>query len=464
MTLIFTMRRLLACAALGALLPQPVVAKTAISIPAKVCDVTTYGANGDQQAIALSTEYFQRAIDECAAAGGGTVEVPAGNYLSAPLALRSNVRLHLAKDATLVATTEELNFRITPEMERLGFGSGWLPFISVANAENVAISGEGTIDGQGAVWWERWRSNVRANPAKRRTTDRPRLIAITNSHNVAVEGVTLVNSPSFHIVMRYSEDVDITRTRISTPWHAPNTDAIDPVDSRNVRITYNTIDCNDDHVAIKAERPDSKYPDGVVRNIYIAHNTLLQGRGISMGSETAGGIDGVLVEHNTFRGSMYGLRIKSPRGKGGMVRNVVYQDTVMVDVGVPLVFSGYYQGAPANPQELVQMLATGSFVVGDQIYPPDTDAALAFVPASTPSFSGITVRNLISRGKSKAAGYIIGVPEAALTGVVFENVQIEARTGLLVRNASIQTKSLQIKTQSGAPLLLQSNGLVSAAQ
>jgi len=154
--------------------------------------------------------------------------------------------------------------------------------------KNVAITGEGTIDGQGAVWWERWRENIRAT-GKKGNTDRPRLIYIKRSSNVLVDGVTLAHSPRLHVVMRDSRDVDVNGTRMLSPWHAPNTDAIKPIDRQNIRITNNYIDCNDDHIAIKAEKQDSRFPDGVVDNIYIANNTLKQGRGISIGSESAGG-------------------------------------------------------------------------------------------------------------------------------------------------------------------------------
>lgn len=435
-------------------------AAATINIPAKVCDVTAYGANGEKQQIELNTEFFQKAIDDCAANGGGTVKVPAGNYLVAPLFLKSNIRLHLEKNATVVASTEEASYRATPETKYAEAENGWLPFISVADASNVEISGEGTIDGQGAVWWERWRANVRANPSKRGSTDRPRLIYIKSSHDVLVQGLNLYNSPSFHVVMRYSENVDVNRNRIVTPWHAPNTDAIDPIDSRHVRITYNYIDCNDDHVAIKAEKFDPKYPEGVVSDIYIAHNTLMQGRGISIGSESSGGVTKVLAEHNTFKGSMYGLRIKSPRGKGGNVNNIVYRDTKMTDVWVPLVFSGYYQGAPAKKEELDKKLAEGGFMLGDQIYPADTDPVVTFDKVKTPHFSNVTVTNLVSTGKTMAAAYVVGTPEAPLSGFTLENVNIEADKGMLVRNAEIKSKKLQLKIKSGPVVIQQKGGVV----
>ncbi len=201
-----------------------------------MCDVTQYGAEGHRLQIALNTDSFQRAIDDCAAASGGTVLVPEGNYLVNPLFLKSNVRLNLAKNATIVASTEEAAYRATEQTKYAEAENGWLPFISVADAKNVAITGEGTIDGQGAVWWERWRANIRAT-GKKGGTDRPRLIYITRSSNVLVDGVTLTHSPSFHVVMRYAHDVNVNNTKILSPWHAPNTDAIDPMDSQNIRIT-----------------------------------------------------------------------------------------------------------------------------------------------------------------------------------------------------------------------------------
>ncbi|GKW15981.1 endopolygalacturonase [Pectobacterium carotovorum subsp. carotovorum] len=428
-------------------------AASSVKFPDKICDVTQYGAEGHRLQIALNTQAFQKAIDDCAAAGGGTVHVPRGNYLVDPLFLKSNIRLDLAKDATIVASTEETAYRATEKTKYAEAENGWLPFISIADAQNVAITGQGTIDGQGAVWWERWRANIRAT-GKKGGTDRPRLIYIKSSSNVLVDGVTLTHSPSFHVVMRYSHDVDVNGTRILSPWHAPNTDAIDPIDSQNIRITNNYIDCNDDHIAIKAEKPDSRFPNGVVDNIYIANNILKQGRGISIGSETSGGVNNVLVENNQFEGSMYGIRIKTLRGKGGEVRNITYRNTKMVDVEIPLVFAAYYKAAPIVQAEVDKMLAEGGFTMGEQIYPPDTDPEQPFDQYKTPHFSNVTIENLESTGKTKAAAYIIGVPEAPLSGFHFDNVRIDADKGIRVRNAELQTKGLTLNVKEGPVMQL----------
>ncbi|WP_241722178.1 glycoside hydrolase family 28 protein [Raoultella sp. HC6] len=450
---------LLAAVAIVGVIPfHTALAASKVTFADKVCDVTQYGAEGHRLQIALNTDAIQKAIDDCAAAGGGTVRVPKGNYLSNPLFLKSNIRLRLEKDATLVASSEIAAWRADEKTQYAAAENGWLPFISIADAQNVAIVGEGTIDGQGAVWWERWRENIRAS-GKKGGTDRPRLIYITRSNNVLIDGVTLTHSPSFHIVTRYAHDVDINGTRILSPWHAPNTDAIDPIDSQNIRITNNYIDCNDDHIAIKAEKADPRFPEGVVENIYIANNTLKQGRGISIGSESAGGVNNVLVENNAFEGSMYGIRIKSPRGKGGEVKNIVYRNTKMHNVEVPLVFSAYYQAAPIVQAEVDKQLQAGGFTLGEQIYPPDGDPQQPFDKYKTPHFSNITVENLTSTGDSKAAAYIIGTPEAPLSGFHFSNVNIEATRGLRIRHAELETRGLNLKVKEG-PVIQQDAGAV----
>jgi polygalacturonase len=450
---------LLAAAAIVGVIPfHTALAASAVTFADKVCDVTQYGAEGHRLQIALNTDAIQKAIDDCAAAGGGTVRVPKGNYLTNPLFLKSNIRLKLEKGATLVASSEVAAWRGDEKTQYAAAENGWLPFISIADAQNVAIVGEGTIDGQGVVWWERWRENIRAS-GKKGGTDRPRLIYITRSSNVLIDGVTLTHSPSFHIVTRYAHDIDINGTRILSPWHAPNTDAIDPIDSQNIRITNNYIDCNDDHIAIKAERADPRFPDGVVDNIYIANNTLRQGRGISIGSESAGGVNNVLVENNTFEGSMYGIRIKSPRGKGGEVKNIVYRNTTMHNVEVPLVFSAYYKAAPIVQAEVDKQLQAGGFTLGEQIYPPDSDPKQPFDKYKTPHFSNITVENLTSTGDSKAAAYIIGTPEAPLSGFHFSNVNIEATRGLRIRHAELETRGLNLKVKEG-PVIQQDAGAV----
>jgi len=131
----------------------------------------------------------------------------------------------------------------------------------------------------------------------------------------------------------------------------------------------------------------------------------------------------------------------------------------MKNVWVPVVFTAYYQGAPAKQEDRDAIMAGGGFMLGDQIYPADTDPEQPFNPVKTPHFSNVLVKNLVSTGKSMAAVYMVGVPEAPMKNVVFENVRIEAERGMLVRNAQFKGKKLTIKAAQGQAFMLQKGGV-----
>jgi polygalacturonase len=427
-----------------------VQAQSVNRFPERVCDVRDHGAGGTR--IWFDTEGFQAAIDACATAGGGTVRVTRGEYLIGPIWLKSNIRLELQKGAEVLAATDPALF---PQGERAGL-------INVKDADNVAVVGEGLIDGQGAVWWERIRAIWRANPnfatdgqaRQQQKDDRPRLILVSHSTNVRFEGVRIENSPSFHLVLNDADHVTIDRVRITAPAHAPNTDAIDPINSRHVIITNNVISVGDDIVAIKSNGPDPRHPDAVSSDILIAGNTILAGRGICIGSGTSGGVARVRVENNSFDGSMYGLRIKTMRGKGGKVRDVVFKNNRMKDVETPLVFTSYYEYRPLDLKAATALLPPGGFLLGNQIWPGPTDPAQPIVADRTPDMAGIVVDGLTATG-ANLAGIVVGLPERPIADLTLRNVRIEAKRGLLVRNAAISTSKAAITAADGTPYRLE---------
>ena len=432
-------------------------AQSVNQFPDRVCDVRDHGATGTR--IWFDTAAFQAAIEACARAGGGTVRVPRGEWLIEPIFLRSNIRLELQKGAEVLAATDP---KLFPQGERAGL-------INIRSADNVAVVGEGLIDGQGAVWWERIRAIWRSHPdfardgqaRQQQKDDRPRLILVTDSRNVRFEGVRIENSPSFHLVLNNSEHVTIDRVKITAPAHAPNTDAIDPINSRHVAITNNVISVGDDVVAIKSNGPDAKHPDAVSSDIVISGNTIIAGRGICIGSGTSGGVRHVRVENNSFEGSMYGLRIKTMRGKGGMVRDVVFSNNRMKDVETPLVFTSYYEYRPLDLVEARKQLRPGGFLLGNQIWPGPDDAAQPYVHDKTPDLADITVDGLVATGADQA-GIIVGLPERAIASVRLKNIRIESRRGLMVRNALVATDAVAISSAEGTPLLLEAGAKIDA--
>jgi polygalacturonase len=410
--------------------------------PAKVFDVRQFGAQGDGRTV--DTAAIQQALDECGKAGGGTVRFPAGTYLSQPISLRSKTMLRLDSGATLKATDDPKDYlpsNVTWEDILQGRSKG--PFVNFVNGKDlvdVTITGQGKIDGSGARWWEP------AEEARRKvsgyTLPRPNLIRITGCKRLKVTGVTLQNSPKFHLVPEDCEDVLIENVTILAPAGAANTDAIDPTMCRRVTITKCLIDVGDDNVAIKSGK---KMPgrEFACEDLTITDCIFKHGHGLSIGSGTAGGVRNLTVKRCSFEDTQNGIRIKSPRGKGGKVENLVYEDITMKNVEGAITFTCYYPKIPK------------------------TDTAQA-VTAETPSFRNIRIRNLTATS-TRAAGVIIGLPESPVSNVVLENVQITAATtGLAIRNAKgIQLKKVQVTAKEGPPFVVedaQVQGLERAGQ
>jgi len=443
-------------------LPSAAHAQATVDIPDRTCSVIDDGAEGSRiwaQLTHYDTRAFQAAIDRCAAAGGGTVEVPAGEWMIGPIYLKSNIRLDIAKGAEVLGGTDvDLFGGPEADGERIGL-------INIADAENVEVTGEGLIDGQGAVWWERMRALWRSDPrfatdgqARQQFPDRrPRLVLVSNSRNVALRGVTFANSPSFHLVLSNSDYVTIAGARITSPAHGPNTDAIDPTRSRHILIADNFISVGDDAVAIKSSDPDPRYPNAISSDIVIRGNTIHASRGICIGSQTSGGVTRVLVENNEFVGSMYGFRIKTARGRGGEISDIVFRNNRMTDVDVPLVFTSYYAYRPMDRREAERQAAPTGFVLGNQIWPGEDDPARPFVADSTPRISKVTIDGLEATG-AEWAGVATGLPESPIEGLVLRNVKVEAKKGFLLRHAAVEGEPEMFTGTAGPAVIAQRNG------
>ena len=198
-------------------------------------NVRELGAKGDGKS--FDTDAIQKALDDCGKAGGGTVLLPKGTYLSKPLTIRTKTFLMIDEGATLLASTNQNDFLKVPgDWLQAKSGGDFNPFISGKDMENVTIGGRGTIEGSGAVWWEA------AEEARRKvsgfTLPRPNLIVLTRVKNLTVRDVTIQNSPKFHLVPTECDDVLITNVTILAPERAANTDAIDPSVCRRVSRRY----------------------------------------------------------------------------------------------------------------------------------------------------------------------------------------------------------------------------------
>jgi polygalacturonase len=401
-----------------------------VSLPAlaasKVCDVRKFGATGDAKT--KDTAAIQKAIDTCAAAkSGGTVEVPAGTYLIAPILLKTNITLHLAKDATLLGSPDHDDYPVITEFREQGHQA----LVSAVNSENVNITGEGTIDGNGDSWWHMMRgappATVPGSGVPARQAARPRLVVWDHCKHVSLTGVTVKNSAFWTVVPYYTDDIVIRNVRITATLPSPNTDAIDPFSSSNIVIDHVYADVGDDNVAIKSGQPNSPGPDDPSKNITITDCTFEHGHGVSIGSEISGGVQNVHVERVTFKGTDQAIRIKANRDRGADVSNISFKDITMDGItNASISISEYYPSVmPRGP------------------------VAAASVTRLTPHFHNIRIENV--KGINGAwAGAIIGLPESPVTDIVLKNVHIEAKQGLQIGYADVTTDGLTISTTDGS--------------
>jgi polygalacturonase len=386
-------------------------------------NVRDLGATGD--GTNFDTAAIQKALDACANSGG-MVEFPAGTYLSKPLTLHSKTTVRLDVGATLQASTNQSDFMKTPGDWLKAKSSDFVPFISGKNLTDVTFTGGGVIDGRGAVWWGEAEKARRIKSGY--TLPRPNLIVIEQSKKLRLENITLQNSPKFHFVPSDCEDVVVSNVTILAPEHAANTDAIDP-SGRRYLITRCKLDVGDDNIAIKAGR---KIPghDFQSEDFLITDCTFLHGHGMSIGSETVGGVRNVTVKNCTFENTENGIRIKSDVRRGGIVENISYSDIIMSNVVPAITFTCYYANNSAGDATNANTAATA----GEKI----------------PIYRNIRVTNL-KASCQKSAGVIVGLPESCITNVVFDNVQISAVTGLTIRNAKgIVFKDSSVTVKKGA--------------
>ena len=371
------------------------------TIPHATFNVTNYGAIGDGKT--MNTSAIQKTIDT-ASAGGGTVLIPAGKFLTGPFTLASSINLHLVKNATILISDDLANY----------------PSAKGRYQDSITASGEGTIDGQGNAWWTAFR-------ADKSMTHRPYMIKLSNCTRVRVHGVTLGNSPMFHLVPQNCTDVTIQGITIQAPANAPNTDGIDP-SGWNFLITDCTIDTGDDNIAITPA--NGRTPGN--KNYKVKNCTFRHGHGCSVGSGTAGGIEDLKVSACTFNQTDSGIRIKTLRGNGGLLQNCTFENLRMTAVKNPIYIIDWYpeRNAPKDPST--------------EKPEPVTDR--------TPLNKNIIIRN-VTATDCPTAGTIRGLPEAPITGVTLSNVNVSAKTGMKIYHAKgIKFVGSKITVESGKPL------------
>ncbi len=361
-------------------LPVNIAQVSKINIPANTISIKDAGGVGD--GVTLNTDAFAKAIGMLAQKGGGRLEVPQGVWLTGPIELESNIDLHLDKNAIIYFSADKSLYVSTKKQS-----NRVLPCISAEKKQNIAITGEGILDGNGQQWrpvkrnkvsdvewkaykamggqeadggklWYPWQmksgfADIADTPEKQEKM-RNDMVRLTNCQNVLIEGVTVQNSPKFHVHPLYCENVIIDGITVRCPWNAQNGDAIDLTDCHRCLIVNSTVDAGDDGLCMKSGNPKNGCITGM-EDVLIQDNTVYHAHGaFVLGSETTMGVRRLVVRNCRFAGTDTGLRFKSGVGRGGKTEQLYVQDCVMTDIKEEaIVFQCDYVDRPAgsNPNE-----------------------------------------------------------------------------------------------------------------
>jgi polygalacturonase len=397
-------------------------------IPDRIFNLTDFGAAGDDGATD-STEAFKHAIAAVAQAGGGTLVVPAakGAYFTGPIDLCSHINLRLDAGATILFSPQfDLYLDKSPRGSR--------PLIQIKGQHDVLISGAGTIDGNGLAWWpeaRRYKAMANARHAAGNTSPRPIMLWFSHSQRTRVEGITLTDAPVLNIRQDDCADVTVVGVNIVNPADSPNTDGVDPKNCQRVLIAHCRIDTGDDCIALGGSGGATE------EDVLVTDCTFLHGHGCSVGSGTASGLRNLIVRRCTFDGTETGVRLKSARGRGGLVENVVYEDLTMKNVGVAISISNFYDNTALD-------LSLSRAAV-----PPAGLSA-----ADTPHWRNVTIRNITATACQLRAGMMAGLPEAPAEGITLENVSIEAPAGLYIADTKdIVLRHVRIAAAKGPDVI-----------
>jgi polygalacturonase len=417
-------------------------------------NVITYGARNDSSKIA--TQAIRAAIDAASKKGGGTIYFPAGKYLTGPIHLKSNITIFIDAGAELHFSDNFDDYLPMVESRYEGVDvRGFSPLFYAYKAENISIIGRGLINGHGQKWWNyvlsfddskprnKWQKTFDAenkniimpddSAQTKRGFLRPPFIQPMYCKNVRVEGITIINSPFWTVNPEFCENVTVDGVTINNP-HSPNTDGINPESCKYVHISNCHISVGDDCITIKSGRDiPGRTKAAPAENYTITNCTMLAGHGgVVIGSEMSGGVRKITISNCVFDGTDRGIRIKTTRGRGGVVEEIRVDNIIMKNI---------------KQQAIVLDMQYSKM-------PPEA------VSERTPRFRNIHLSNIT--GQTNQAIYINGLAEMQVDDVTFNDIQFDAQTGAVVKEASnIEFHNVRISTKEGSSLVAENvKGLV----
>lgn len=455
-------------------------------IPSRTVSIVDFGGIGD--GVASNTKAFADAIASLSEKGGGHLIVPAGIWFTGPIALKSNIDLHITPNAIILFDPDVNLYPIIKTVfEGLDTRRCESP-ISGEGLENISITGGGTIDGSGDAWRavkkskltsSEWKKKIASggvlnekkncwypnegflkgeqmsdmNVPKNDLTDeqwneiksflRPVMISLRNCENVLLEDVTFQNSPSWNIHPLMCKKIIIKNITVRNPWYAQNGDGIDIDSCEDVLLVDSSFDVGDDGICIKSGKDeDGRKRAKPCRNLIVDNCFVYHGHGgFVVGSEMSGGVENIKVSNCRFLGTDVGLRFKSKRGRGGVVRNIYISDIYMTNIVTEtLLFDLFYGGKSA-----VEAMEDGDDPKPVEIFEVDE---------TTPSFRDIYISNVVCNGAARAM-YFNGLPEMPVSNINISNCTISSVTGIEISySEKVNLDKINIQPQKGEAVVV----------
>jgi polygalacturonase len=396
------------------------------------------------------TKVINTIIAELSANGGGTLFFPAGTFFTGPIIMKSNITLWLDAGA-IVKFSDDFDDYLPMVQSRWedvrvkNFASQ----VYAYQCENIAIRGRGHFEGQGKKWWDymrtapsgqqpqsKWQETFKkeneellARNAYIRAKNnflRPPMITTYECKNVLIEGVSFSNPPFWTIMPAFTDNLTITGITIENPSNSPNTDGIDPSSCKNVHISNCHITVGDDCIVIKSGRDeDGREAASPTENITITNCTMLRGHGgVVIGSEMSGGVKRVAITNCVFEGTDRGIRLKTMRGRGGVIEDLLVSNIVMNNmINEGILITLRYQNTAPEP-----------------------------VSERTPACNNVRISGIIQRGGTRPVA-IYGLEEREVSQISISNMESITRRGILVENGNdISFHDMKMDIQEGSAL------------